>query len=125
MNDLSRKALNPEDLAKLFVEFANLGDADALTSLYEPNAVLVIDGSGKLAVGHNEIKLFYTEMLSNKPKFEQGRQNQTLRNGDLALTSSKLINGIVTAEVAKLQFDNTWLWIIDQPVIAKEEALSF
>jgi hypothetical protein len=34
------KATHPEDIARLFVEFANAGDAEAMAELYEPDAVL-------------------------------------------------------------------------------------
>lgn len=33
-------ALNPEDLARLFVSRANAGDVEGLVALYEPDAVL-------------------------------------------------------------------------------------
>jgi hypothetical protein len=38
---------------------------------------------------------------------------------DLALTSSHLGTGQVTAEVARQQADGSWLWAIDQPAISK------
>ncbi len=34
--------------------------------------------------------------------------------GDLALTSTRLPDGTVTAEIARRQSDGTWLWVIDQ-----------
>ena len=34
--------------------------------------------------------------------------------GDLALGSTRLADGGVTAEVARCQPDGTWLWVIDQ-----------
>jgi hypothetical protein len=37
-----------------------------------------------------------------------------LRVGDLALTSTRLGSGQVTAEVARRQPDGTWRWVIDQ-----------
>jgi len=40
---------------------------------------------------------------------------------NLALTSSGPINGFVTAEVARKQTDSSWLWLIDQPLIAIEK----
>lgn len=35
-----QKAGTPEDIAKLFVQFANAGDADAVAALYEEDAVM-------------------------------------------------------------------------------------
>ena len=40
--------------------------------------------------------------------------------GGLALTSTRLPDGNVTAEVARQQPDGTWLWIIDRYTIAQE-----
>jgi len=79
--------------------------------------VLVINNVAKVAKGHQEISVFYTEMLNEKSTFEKGKQRLALQNGDLGLTSSRLENDIITAAVARLQSDNTWLWIIDEPSI--------
>lgn len=111
------KAIEPNGLRKFFVSRANAGDVEGLVALYEHDAVHVINDKGKVAKGHKEIRDYYTEMLNIKPIFEYGKQNPPLRNGDVALTSSRLVNGIITAEVVRLQIDNTWLWIIDQPSI--------
>jgi hypothetical protein len=43
-----------------------------------------------------------------------GEQRAALLCGDLALTSTLLPDGTVTAEVARRQSDGTWLWVIDQ-----------
>jgi hypothetical protein len=40
-----------------------------------------------------------------------------LRNGDLALTSTRLPGGGATMEVAAQQRGGTWLWLLDQPNI--------
>ena len=79
--------------------------------------MLVINNVAKVAKGHQEISVFYTEMLNEKSTFEKGKQRLALQNGDLGLTSSRLENDIITAAVARLQSDNTWLWIIDEPSI--------
>jgi hypothetical protein len=114
------KALKPEDLAVFFVNRANAGDVEGIVTLYESDAILVINKEGKVAKGHPEIRIFYAELLNKNIKFEQGRQSPALRNEGLALTSSRLVNGIVTSEVARIQPDGTWLWIIDQPANAME-----
>jgi hypothetical protein len=43
-----------------------------------------------------------------------------LCSGDIALTSSTLINGDITAEVARRQPDGSWLWVVDQFAIGKK-----
>ena len=117
----TRKAQNPDDLAKIFREKATAVDAAGLADLYEPNAVLVIDKNGNTVIGKESIKKFYEQLLKTNPKFESVVQRNALKNGNLALTSAKLADGRVTAEVARLQADNTWLWVIDQPSIAMEK----
>jgi ketosteroid isomerase-like protein len=104
----------PEDLAEFFIQRGNAGDADGLVALYEPDAVLALPG-GRVAAGHAEIRAAYRELLASRPVFSSGGQRPALRNGDLALTSTRLPGGGTTAEVARRQPDGTWLWAIDQP----------
>jgi hypothetical protein len=47
-------------------------------------------------------------------KFQRGEQRAAIINGDLALTSTRLPDGTVTAEIARRQSDGTWLWAIDK-----------
>jgi ketosteroid isomerase-like protein len=111
-------ALDPEDLARFFVSRANAGDVEGLVALYEPDAVLA-GPEGQTLVGTEAIRGFYAELLADRPRFDPGEQRPVLRRGDLALTSSRLANGTVTAEVARRRADGTWLWAIDQPAVAK------
>ncbi|MFI1912090.1 YybH family protein [Nocardia sp. NPDC020380] len=116
-NDFREPARQPEELAVFFVERANDGDVEGLVALYEPEATLAFP-PGTITVGHDRIRAVYTELLASRPTFTPGIQQPTLRNGDLAVTSTRLANGDVTAEVAHRQTDGTWRWIIDQPKIA-------
>jgi ketosteroid isomerase-like protein len=116
--DGNNKSWEPEDLARFFVSRANAGDVEGLVALYEPHAVLA-GREGRLVVGTEAIREFYAEMLAEVPQFEPGEQRPALRRGELALTSSRLANGTVTAEIARRQPDGRWLWVIDQPAIAK------
>ena len=115
-----KKAYKPEDIADLLVEFINSGNINVLVSLYEDNAILVTDSEYAIAQGSDEIKNFYSKILAGNPKFEKGQQRKPVINGNIALTSTRLINGFITAEVARLQDDGSWRWIIDQPIIAVE-----
>ena len=112
-------AKDPNDLEKYFVERANAGDVDGLVALYEPNAV-VADGDGGVAFGIGEIRELFMKFLAERPKLEPSLQAEALRSGGLALTSSRLSNGDVTAEVARLQPDGRWLWVIDQFAISRK-----
>ncbi|HYT10478.1 MAG TPA: nuclear transport factor 2 family protein [Mycobacteriales bacterium] len=111
-------AREPEDLGRLFVERANAGDLDGLVALYEPGAVLAFP-AGQLSSGHVTIRRVYADLLATKPTLTPGEQQPAIRNGDLALTSTRLAGGDATAEVARRQPDGTWLWLIDQPAILR------
>jgi ketosteroid isomerase-like protein len=108
------RATRPEDLSRLFVERANAGDVEGLVALYEPDAVLAFP-PGEVTVGSQAIRQAYQRLLADRPTFTAGDQQPPLRHGDLALTSTRLVGGGATVEVARRQPDGTWLWVIDQP----------
>ena len=110
-------ARDPQDLARFLIARQLRGDAEGMSALYEPNAVLALR-DGRLAMGREAIREFYAGLIAQGRKFELGGQRPAVVNGDLALTSTRLPNGDVTAEVARRQSDGTWLWVIDQPRIA-------
>jgi hypothetical protein len=56
-------------------------------------------------------------MLASKPTFSAEGQRPSIIVGDIALTSARLGPDTVTAEIARRQMDDTWLWVIDQPNI--------
>jgi ketosteroid isomerase-like protein len=114
MDDDREHATQPEELSRLIVEHLNAGDVDRLVALYEPDAVLALR-DGQVATGAEEIREAYERLVAGRPTFAPGTQRPTLRCGDLALTSSRLTNGVVTVEVARRQPDGTWLWVLDQP----------
>lgn len=104
-------AWEPEDLDRLFLERANVGDVEGVVALYEPTAVLVVpDG---LAVGTAAIRTAYEQLLSQRPRLE-GKIRPAVRNGELAVTSTTRV-GNATVEVARQQRSGDWLWVIDQP----------
>jgi ketosteroid isomerase-like protein len=108
------RAARPEDLSRLFVERANAGDVEGLVALYEPEAVLAFP-PGAVSVGSQAIREAYQRLLADRPTFAAGEQRPALRHGELALTSTRLVGGGATVEVARRQPDGTWLWVIDQP----------
>ena len=109
--------LDPQDLARLLVSRQRAGDVDGMVALYEEDAVLD-RGSGRRLTGRPAIRAFYGELVAAGRKFELGDQRPAIVNGDLALTSTRLPNGTVTAEVARKQPDGTWRWAIDKPSVA-------
>ena len=109
------KAVHPEDLTRLFVTFANAGDADGLAELYEEHAVMAYPPGGQ-TVGRDAIRALWEKVLANKPHFEPEEPLPTLVSGDIALTSTPPRDGAgARAQVVRRQSDGTWLRLIDQP----------
>jgi ketosteroid isomerase-like protein len=109
------KALQPEDLTRLFVTFANAGDADGLAGLYEEDAVMAYP-PGSRTVGRDAIRALWEKVLADKPHFEAEEPLPTLVSGDIALTSTPPEDGAgARAQVVRRQPDGTWLRLLDQP----------
>ncbi|PFG97004.1 hypothetical protein A8924_4417 [Saccharopolyspora erythraea NRRL 2338] len=100
------RAARPEDLARLFVERANAGDVEGLVELYEPDAVLAFR-PGQVVRGSEQIREVYEQLLVDRPVFTPGEPLPVLRNGEIALTATKLARGVTTAEVARRQPDGS------------------
>ena len=110
-------ARDPQDLERLLVSRERAGDVDGMAALYEPHAVLDC-GDGRLTLGREAIRAYYAGLVTMGLKFDFGDQRPAIISGDLALTSTRLPDGAVTAEIARRQGDGTWLWVIDQFSIA-------
>ena len=111
-------AKQPNDLERFFVERANAGDIDGLVALYERDATLDC-GDGEVKVGLDQIRTFFIKFLASGPKLAPSVQAPALRSGDLALTSSRLASGGITAEIARRQPGGNWLWVVDQFALEK------
>lgn len=112
-------ARDPQDLERLLIVRQHAGDVGGMVALFEPQAIVDI-GEGRLLRGHEEIRRYFLEVVASGRKFAMGEQQAALVCGDLALTSTRLPDGSVTAEVARRQGDGTWLWAIDRYTIASE-----
>jgi ketosteroid isomerase-like protein len=110
-------ALDPQDLERLLVFREHAGDVDGMAALYDTEALLD-RGGGRLIQGRQAIREFYRDLVETGRKFEMGQQQAAMVCGDLALTSTRLSDGTVTAEIARRQGDGTWLWVIDQFAIS-------
>jgi len=115
---MHKPAKEPNDLEKFFVERANAGDVEGLVALYESAAILAY-GDGEAVVGLDEIREFFVNFLASRPQLGASVQAPALCSGDLALTSSRLGNGDITAEIARRQPDGNWLWAVDQFALRK------
>ncbi|MET0238063.1 MAG: nuclear transport factor 2 family protein [Kibdelosporangium sp.] len=110
-----KKATTPEELAVLFVEYANAGDAESLTQLYEPDAVLDFP-AGSHHTGHSSILAVLKELVSAGLKFTVEPPLPTLISGDIALTGTRPADGTGgRTQVARRQADGSWLRILDRP----------
>ncbi|ALG11236.1 YybH family protein [Kibdelosporangium phytohabitans] len=110
-----KKATHPEDLARLFVEYANAGDADSLAQLYAEDAVLDFP-TGHPTVGRDAIRAVLKELVAAGPQFTVEQPMPTLITGDIALTSTVPADGTGgRTQVARRQPDGSWLRIIDRP----------
>lgn len=115
--DARQPARDPQEIAPRIVACAQAGDPDGMAALYEPDAVLVTPGG--LARGTDAIREFWAQTVAGGARFTLDEQQPAIRSGDLALTSVRHADGRTTAEVARRQADGSWLWVIDQPLIAK------
>ena len=116
---MHKPAKEPNDLEKFFVARANAGDVEGLVALYESNAIMAY-GHGEVAIGLNQIREFFVKFLTDRPQLDPSIQAEALCSGDFALTSSRLSNGDITAEVARRQSDGSWLWVVDQFALGNE-----
>src|SRR6185295_20094550 len=105
-------ARDPQDLERLLVARQRAGDVDGMLALFDAHAV-IDSGEGHLTTGRDAIRTLYAEIVATGRKFEYGDQRPAIISGDLALTSTRLPDGSVTAEVARRQGDRTWIWVID------------
>ena len=113
-------ARDPQDLERFLIDRQHDGDVDGMVALFEPRAE-VDCGEGRFLHGHQQIRAYFIEVVASGRKFARGEQQPALICGDLALTSTRLPDGSVTAEVARRQSDGTWLWAIDRYTIATEQ----
>jgi len=112
-------ASDPQDLERLLVSRQNAGDVDGMAALFEPDAVLDC-GTGQLLHGREAIRKYFSEVVATGHKYKMGAQRAAMVCGDLALTSTRGLDGEVTAEVARRQSNGSWLWVIDQFSISSE-----
>jgi ketosteroid isomerase-like protein len=116
-------ARDPQDLERLLIDRQHAGDVEGMVALFEPHALVDV-GEGRMLRGQHEIRQYFAEVAASGRQFARGQQQPALVCGDLALTSTRLPDGSVTAEVARRQSDGTWLWAIDRYTIALEQPRS-
>ena len=119
-------ATTPEQLHKLFVEYFNAADIEAMVLLYEPNATLA-PFPGEPVSGHAAIREALAGFLALKGRMEL-KIDKIFRTADVALIfSSWSLKGTgpdgkplemtgQTSDVVRRQTDGTWRFVIDNPL---------
>ena len=118
-------AYNPAEIHTLFRHAFNIGDVDTLVALYEPNAVLVVDG--KEVIGRERIRKALESFVARRGRMTletravvESPQGLAVLHGSWVIEpQTEMAADIVTrglsTEVVRKQPDGTWLFVIDNP----------
>jgi ketosteroid isomerase-like protein len=117
-------ALEPADLHTLFREAYNRGDVDALVALYEPGAMLVVNGGGITGIDHirNAIVGWLAgqgQMRLETRSVIESPVGLAVLQGSWVIESASApaasISHGTSTEVARRQADGSWRFVIDNP----------
>jgi uncharacterized protein (TIGR02246 family) len=116
-------AYSPAEIHTLFAHAFNLGDVEALAALYEPSAVLVVDGNE--VMGRESIRKAFESLVAPGGRMTLETRAVTASHLGLAVlhgawviespTRSEIARCGLSTEVVRKQPDGTWLFVIDNP----------
>ena len=118
-------AYNPAEIHTLFQHAFNLGDVETLLALYEPNAVLVVDG--KEVIGRERIRKALESFVARRGRMtletravvESPQGLAVLHGGWVIEPPTEMAAEIATrglsTEVVRKQPNGTWLLVIYTP----------
>jgi ketosteroid isomerase-like protein len=114
------KVTEPQLMNETFARAFNSRRIENLLSLYEPEATLLVDGSGRGFKGHAAIAEELARLLE-APGTMISRNNFCVCHGGIALLRAdfalrdgeRVIAAGSTAEVVRRQDDGSWLYLID------------
>ena len=121
-------AYNPAEIHTLFRDAFNLGDVEALSALYEPHAILVVDGTS--VSGRENITKALSSMVMRRGRMTletravvESQQGLAVLHGAWVVepatgTGPDLVTRGLSTEVVRRQPDGTWLFVIDNPYTA-------
>src|SRR6476661_333962 len=115
----------PAHIHSLFLDAFNAGDIESLIALYEPNAVLVVNGQP--VAGQQSIRNAYESLLARRPRMSLKTRSVVVFDDNLAVlygdwvlapgaaeATGKTTRGLST-EVVRRQADGSWRFVIDNP----------
>jgi uncharacterized protein (TIGR02246 family) len=117
-------AYSPAEIHTLFRSAFNLGDVEALIALYEPNAILVVDGNSVL--GRENIRKALEGSLARRGRMTletravvESQQGLAVLHGGWVIEppptgmGAEIATRGLSTEVVRKQPDGTWLFVID------------
>ncbi len=120
-------ASTPDDIHRLFAEGLNAGDAEAVSALYEEDAILVSDPK-RIVQGRAAILEGLQNFVAIRPRMTLNAA-RVVRNGDLALLysdwtivglqsdGSRMTVDVRPTHLVRRQPDGTWRIVIDDPSV--------
>ena len=118
-------AYDPAEIHTLFRQAFNLGDVEALIALYEPCAVLVVDGQA--VTGRESIRKVLESYLARRGRMTletraivESQQGLAVLHGGWVIEpprgmGAEIATRGLSTEVVRKQPDGTWLFVIDNP----------
>lgn len=116
---------NPVELDRLFEQFLNAGNIDALVALYEPGAALM-PSPGKVVTGTAAIREALAGFLAAKPTITTSGK-LVAQTGDIAMLANRWTLALTgpdgkpttmsgnAVEIARRQPGGQWLFAMDMP----------
>jgi len=118
-------AHSPAEIHTLFLDAFNLGDVEALTALYEPDAVLLVNG--KKFTGREGIRKEFESIVARRGRMRletravvESQQGLAVLHGGWVIEppperATEIATQGLSTEVVRKQPDGTWLFVIDNP----------
>jgi uncharacterized protein (TIGR02246 family) len=118
-------AHSPAEIHTLFEEAFNRHDAEEIAALYEPGAVLIVDGNH--VTGRESIQKAFESLVAGRSRMTletravvETRLGLAVLHGGWVIepapgTGSGFPTRGLSTEVVRKQPDGTWLFVIDSP----------
>jgi ketosteroid isomerase-like protein len=112
------QATRPEEICQLFQQYMREGDLESVLTLYDAEAVFLSE-SGETKSGE-ELRQELAPFAAARAAFDF-TVNEVLRSGNIALIhtqwsiASPQPRSLYAIEVARLQADGSWRWLIGDP----------